>query len=283
MNIAVLGLGAMGGRIAGRLLSQGQRVTVYNRTPTRAAPLAALGAEVAASAAAAVADADIVITSLRGEDAIAAVAGEIVGAMRPGAVHVSTSTLSPALAAELAARHRDAGVGYLSAPVQGRPEAAESGQLLVWASGPRETFDQAEPVLRQIATAAPWIGDSVEQGPATKLVVNMLMFANVELFAETFDYLRRCGVDPALIGSLLTESSFAAPLFKGIVAGLGGHHASSGTTLDGSLKDLQMLVTQGDHVQAPLPAARVVSAQYARAAAQGHGGLAQTAVLLALK
>ena len=284
-SIAVIGLGAMGSRIAARLIAQGHSVTVYNRTHERSNALAEVGAQVAGSVADSVREVDFVITSLRGNEVELELAvGEhgFLRHMRPGALHLSMSTLAPAVAAQLANSHRENGNHFLACPVQGRPESIDNGQLAIWASGPRVNFDAAEPVLQALAVQRLWLGEAPEQAPAAKLAVNMLMFANIELFAEVFHYLRRVGVDPAPVAQVLTQTSFAAPLFRMITSGLLGDHKAQGTNLEGSLKDLRMLVEHAKVVQAHMPAAAAVQTQYERAAEMGFGQRAQTSVLQAL-
>lgn len=283
--IAVIGLGTMGSRIAARLLACGHPVVVYNRSPRPLDALLAAGAHVAKTPAEAVRDAELVITSLRGEDAeFALTAGPqgFLHALRAGALHISMSTLPPAAAVELSGAHAARGTRFLSCPVQGRPEAIDRGELSIWASGPRADFEGAKSLLEQLGSKVLWVGDSVAKGPATKLAVNMLLFANIELFAEAFHYLGRCGVDPAPVADVLTQTAFAAPLFRMIAGGLRGDHASQGTNLDGSLKDLRMLMEHAQQVGAAAPAAAAVRGQYEQASLLGHGMRAQTAVLMAL-
>jgi 3-hydroxyisobutyrate dehydrogenase-like beta-hydroxyacid dehydrogenase len=283
--IAVIGLGAMGSRIAARLLACGHPVIVYNRSPRPLDALLAAGVQVAPTLADAVRDAEVVITSLRGAEAeLTLTAGPqgFLHAMRPGALHISMSTLPPAAAVELSRAHAARGTRFMACPVQGMPEAIDRGDLSIWASGPGADFENAKSLLEQLGSKVLWVGDSVEKGPATKLVVNMLLFANIELFAEAFHYLGRCGIDPAPVADVLTQTAFAAPLFRMIAGGLQGDHASKGTNLEGSLKDLRMLVEHAQQVGAAAPAAAAVHRQYEQAASLGHGRRAQTAVVMAL-
>lgn len=284
-RVSVIGLGQIGGRIAARLMANGYPVTVFDVAPAACEALKVRGATVAATPALAVAGAQIVITSLRGSDVEGrAVTGPdgFLAAMGPGALHISMSTLPPQFAADMHKRHAANGTRYLSAPVQGQPQAVESGQLTAWVSGGHAGYEEAKDLLAVLASRTFWLGESAAMGPAAKLAINMVMFANVELMAEAFHFLRQCGIDPAQVGEGMTQTVFATPLFRAIAAGLAGNHASAGTNIEGSLKDLQMLAEHARDVHASLPAAAAVCAQYATAVRQGHGHLAQTGILLAL-
>lgn len=286
LHVAVIGLGTMGQRIAARILSSGARVTVYNRTPSRATDLEVRGARIANSAAEAVVDADVVFTCLRGDDAeMGAVNGPqgILTTMKRNAVHITLSTLSPAVGSELSGLHNANGTRYLCCQMQGRAQAAEAGQLLLWASGDEATLAEVSPLLSTFSVRTCYLGPEIEKAPATKLAVNMLMFSNIELFAETFNYLQRCQIDPSQVFGVLNESMFATPLFKGIAGALRSKHESDGTTVGSSLLDLELLLDHARSVAAGMPTVEAVSSCYARTAREGHENLSQSAVLLSLQ
>src|SRR5262249_51637249 len=137
MNIGVIGLGAMGLPIARNLLKAGHEVVVFNRTAARAEELRGEGARVAASVAEA-AGAEVVFTMLADDAAVEVVVlgeGGIGSALPSGGIHVSLSTINPALSRRLDAVHRAAGQHYLAAPVFGRPDAAAAARLLLVVAG----------------------------------------------------------------------------------------------------------------------------------------------------
>src|ERR1017187_6580673 len=129
MKIAFLGLGKMGSHMARRLLAAGHEVTVWNRTREKAEALVSQGAAVAAKPADAVASADAVLTMLFDDEAHEEVlfGSGAIGALEPGALHISLSTISVALSERLTAEHARRGHAYVGAPVFGRPNVAEEG------------------------------------------------------------------------------------------------------------------------------------------------------------
>ncbi len=135
MQVGFVGLGQMGSGMAARLLTSGVNLKVFNRTPEKIQALVDQGAK-AASSLQDLADADVVFTMLADDPAVTSLVLEekgLLALLRPGAVHVSCSTISVALSAQLAAAHAQAGQEYLAAPVFGRPDA-EGGAIRDWSA-----------------------------------------------------------------------------------------------------------------------------------------------------
>ncbi len=155
MNVGFIGLGAMGAAMVRNLLGKGVQVTVWNRSRTIVDELAAEGANPAASVDEAFA-ADIVLTMLAHDQAVREVlldSGALAKA-RKGVVHINLATISTALAAELSVLHAELGLGYVAAPVFGRPPVAQAGGLNVVAAGAPEAVAAAMPVLELLALFA---------------------------------------------------------------------------------------------------------------------------------
>jgi 3-hydroxyisobutyrate dehydrogenase-like beta-hydroxyacid dehydrogenase len=160
-SIAVVGLGAMGAGAARRLLEQGRRVVVWNRTREKAAPLVERGAKAAESPGEAATGAAIVITFLADDRALEEVvlgASGVASGLGDDKVHLSMSTIAPTTARTLAKAHGERGAAYVAAPVFGRPDAAASGQLWIATSGPAAAKAVARrcsrPLARACATSA---------------------------------------------------------------------------------------------------------------------------------
>ena len=171
-TVTVLGTGIMGAGMARNLIGAGLDVTVWNRSPDRARPLADAGARIATDAAEAVAGADVVVTMLFDADSVAQVMEEALPAMAPDAVWVQTSTVglegTERLAA-LAARHD---VAFLDAPVLGTKAPAEQGTLTVLVGGPSALRDAVTPVFDAIGSKTIWVGEQPGDGHKLKLVAN---------------------------------------------------------------------------------------------------------------
>jgi 3-hydroxyisobutyrate dehydrogenase-like beta-hydroxyacid dehydrogenase len=138
MKIAFYGLGNMGSHMARNLLRAGHDVTVWNRTLSKAEEFRSDNAKIAKSVADATRDADIAVTMLADDHAVAAAVldpGGIAEHLAPGGLHISMSTIGVELSRRLAAEHTKRGQHYVSAPVFGRPEAAAAAKLFVVAAG----------------------------------------------------------------------------------------------------------------------------------------------------
>lgn len=220
---AVLGTGIMGAGMARNLAKAGFDVAVWNRRRARAEALAGGGVRVAESAAAAVAGADVVVTMLFDEAAIADVMGSAVPAMKPGAVWVQSATVGPDGAERLAEQARAAGIAFVDAPVMGTRQPAEAGTLTVLAGCPREVRDAVVPVFDAIGSTTIWVGERPGDGQRLKLVMNSWVLTLVGGTAQAIDLARGLGLDPQLfldtISGAGTDSPYAQTKGKAMIAG----------------------------------------------------------------
>jgi 3-hydroxyisobutyrate dehydrogenase-like beta-hydroxyacid dehydrogenase len=274
MNVSFIGLGKMGSGMARNLLRAGHTVTVYNRTSSKAEPLAAEGARVSDSPAGAVRDCEVVVTMLADDDAVEqAVFGDggLASALRAGAIHISSSTISTKLARHLAAEHAKRGQQYVSAPVFGRPEAAEAKQLLLVAAGPTETVNRCQPVFAAIgrqtfvAGAEPW------QANAVKLCGNFMIASVIEGFGETYATLRKANVAPHLFLDVM-NALFASPAYANygrIIAD--EQFEPAGFALKLGLKDIRLALETAQECAAPMPVASLIRDHFLSAIALGQG------------
>src|ERR1700760_1488278 len=181
MRIGFIGLGNMGTGMATNLLKAGHEVTVYNRSTARVDALVAQGATRAETVAGACGG-DVVFTMLADDAAVHHVAfgdvdlaGGIVDSLAPGAIHISSSTISVALATQLARAHADAGQLFVSAPVFGRPGAAAAGNLFVVAAGASNTIERVAPLFDAIGQQTFTVSESPQAANLVKLSGNFLI------------------------------------------------------------------------------------------------------------
>jgi 3-hydroxyisobutyrate dehydrogenase len=222
-QVAVLGLGAMGSRMARNLLAAGHTVAVWNRTPAVCLPLAEAGAALADSPRAAAAGADFVIAMLRDDVASQAVwlhpdTGALAG-MRPGAIAIESSTLTIGFMRHLAAQVATAGFAFLDAPVAGSRPQAEAAQLIYLVGGDASVLAQADPVLRAMGNTIHYAG-SAGNGAAIKLAVNTLLGVQVAAMAEIIGLFEKTGLDPARATDILTSTPVCSPAAKGAAASM---------------------------------------------------------------
>jgi 3-hydroxyisobutyrate dehydrogenase-like beta-hydroxyacid dehydrogenase len=209
-RLAVIGLGAMGSGMAHRLVEAEFAVTVYNRTAAKAEPLVAAGAKAAASAAEAVAEADIVLLSLADEDAVESVLfGTLASVLTPEHLVVDTSTVSPAFSRDATDRLARQGLRRLEACVIGNPQQARGAGLRVLAGGPADDVALARPMLDVIGSQVLHLGP-VGAATAMKLVFNLMLGAQIASMAEAVAYGVAAGLDRDLLLVAIENSGFSS-------------------------------------------------------------------------
>lgn len=203
-RLAFLGTGSMGLPMARRLCEAGFSLQVWNRTPAKAAPLAALGAVVHSLAAAAVKDADIVVGMLENGAVVEDVlfAQDVAAAMKPGALFIDMASIKPREARDHAARLGAMGMAHIDAPVSGGTGGAEQGTLVIMAGGKEAEFQRALPVLR-IFGRATHVG-SHGAGQLTKLANQMIVGITIGAVAEALLFATRGGADMARVREAIT-------------------------------------------------------------------------------
>lgn len=187
MQIAFLGLGIMGSRMAANLVRAGHNLAVWNRTAGKASGLAALGAYVARTPAEAVENgAEVVVTMLSTPEVVAEVAlgpdGFLAG-LKPGALWIDSSTVDPVFSRRMAGEAARSGVRFIDAPVTGSKEAAEKGQLRFLVGGSQADLAQARPLLEKMGAAVVHAGDQ-GMGSSIKLVFNLMAAQAMLAYAE---------------------------------------------------------------------------------------------------
>ncbi|WP_343713068.1 NAD(P)-dependent oxidoreductase [Inquilinus sp.] len=281
-RIGVVGLGSMGAAMAGRLLDQGWPVVVWNRSPAAEEPLLARGAVRAATPGEAAAT-GIVLSMVADDAALKSVTtgdAGILSGLPQGGVHVSMSTVSPAIAADLAAAHQAAGVAYLGSPVFGRPPVAGSGQLRIAVSGPAAAKDKVRPVLETLGQPHDF-GEATEAANVVKLGGNFMIAAAIEAMAETFTLLEKHGVSARQAHELYSSSIFAAPVYKLYGDAIVDRAFSPpGFRMPLGLKDVGLAMAAGEKAGVPLPFAAVLRERFIGSIARGRGDLDWSAIAL---
>ena len=203
-----IGVGRMGRVLATRLVEAGHDVGVYNRTREKAEPLAELGATIVASAAD-LADREIVFTMVAGSADVEEVVSGAQGLLSrpdvaPGVI-VDSTTISPAVAAQIRAAAERRGTAMLAAPVSGNPKVAASGRLTIVASGPREAWLQARPYLELLARSVTYVGEG-ERSRLVKICHNLMLGVVAQCMAEITVLAEKGGVSRADFLEFLNDS-----------------------------------------------------------------------------
>jgi 3-hydroxyisobutyrate dehydrogenase-like beta-hydroxyacid dehydrogenase len=281
MQIGWIGLGNMGQAMAARVLEAGHELTVYNRSRDKAQSLVDRGAKRAESPAVA-ARAELVVTMLSDDAALEHVLGEggALAAMTANTVHVSMSTISHALALKLTATHAERGVGFVGAPVFGRPEAAAAGKLFILGAGDATALARCQPLFDVLSQKVLALGADPAAAHLAKVLGNFMLISSVELLAEALNVAKAAGMDPQALLQALTGSVFSAPFYASygrmiLAQDFSGPPAFA---LPLARKDIVLAVAAAARVSAPLPSAEPVRAKIAQLIAAGGEQLDLTAI-----
>jgi len=272
--IAVLGLGAMGARMATRLVAAGHAVTVWNRSSQATQPLRALGATVASTPRMAVQGAEIVIAMVFDDAASRTVWLDentgALGGLSASALAMESSTLTPAWVQELGAAVTARGAAFIDAPVAGSRPQAEAGQLIFMAGGEAAAVERARPVLLQLGGALHHVGP-LGSGAWLKLVVNSLFATQVAAVAEQLGLLRAAGVDPERALAALKAMPVISAAAGGAATLMLARNFAPQAPVDLIAKDLAYAVRSAERVGATLPITAAAAERYKAASAAGFG------------
>ena len=266
-----IGLGHMGTAVAERVLQAGFPLLVYNRTAAKAEAVAEWGATVVGSAADLAAQVDVVLTSLSNDEALESVAREVLPAARPGTVLVDMSTVSPAASARVAAEADAASVEYLRAPVSGNPSVVRAGNLSFIISGPPDTLERVEPVIRAIGPTVHHVGDG-EQARIVKLAINLMIGGLGELMSEALVLGEAAGVARGDLLEVMGNSAAGAPFVKYKTEPLLRDDFSATFTTALMEKDIDLILDAADENGVDLPIARELKALLRAAGDAGYAG-----------
>ncbi len=273
MNVGFIGLGRMGAGMAANLLKAGHHVTVYNRTPEKAAALIAQGAKAAARVAEACRG-EAVITMLANDEAVEDVAfgkDGIVHSLPAGAMHVSSSTIGVALSEKLAQAHAKAGQRYVAAPVFGRPDAAAAGKLFIIAAGEPVAVKAASPLFEAMGQKTFVLSESPKAANLVKLSGNFLIASMIESLGEALALVGKGGVDQRQYLEMLTSSLFNVPIYKnygGLI--VSGEFEPAGFAAPLGQKDIRLTLAAAEDLRVPMPLASLLRDRFLTLLA--HGG-----------
>jgi 3-hydroxyisobutyrate dehydrogenase len=212
-TIAFVGTGRMGAPMATHLLQAGFSLRVWNRSPEHVAPLVALGATSTSSPAQAATGADVIVTMLPDGPVVGAAMRGPQGAfdtLHRGAVWIQMSSIGVEWTDQFREEADHHGVTFVDAPVSGSVGPAQSGTLLVLASGPQGVREQVAPLFDAMSRRTMWLGEA-GAGSKAKLVLNNWLVGLVESIAETLHFTKALGLDPELVIELLEDAPIGSP------------------------------------------------------------------------
>ena len=270
-SVAVLGTGIMGAGMARSLLREGIDTTVWNRSPERAKPLADDGARVAATAAEAVAESDVVVTMLFDIEPVLSVMADVAEAWPSGAVWVQSSTVGIEGTRRVEAFAAEHGIDVLDAPVLGTKAPAENGKLVFLTSGPSALRDTVAAPFEAMGSRTQWVSETLGDASKLKLAVNAWIGAMVNGVAQSVALARGLGLDPQQFLDAVDGQAVDSPYvqLKG-KAMISGDYTPS-FELDGVVKDTNLIRDALTEAGTATTLADAIADRLSAATGAGHG------------
>jgi 3-hydroxyisobutyrate dehydrogenase-like beta-hydroxyacid dehydrogenase len=257
--VGFVGLGAMGSRVAARLLDAGTTMYGTNRTRAKAEPLIERGLQWRESPREVAAAADVVFSMVSDDDALWAITSGpdgLLAGFHEGSVYVDMSTVSPQASREIAARAESLGAQMLDAPVSGSIPQAESGTLAIFVGGSEEAFAGVQPLLRELGQAVTRVGSN-GQGLVIKLAVNISLAVQTLAFSEGLLLAERSGIDARLAAEVMSSTAIGSPMLKARVPLLLDLPEQAWFDITLMAKDIRLARHEGTELGVPLPSATV--------------------------
>ena len=272
LRVAFIGLGKMGAGIARNIQKAGFALTVYNRTASKTQPFVEAGATRAASAREAAAGADVVVTSLMGDESVKAVvegSEGVLAGLSPGAIHVGTSTISPACATELARLHATHGSHYIAGPVLGRPDVAEAGELRTFVAGDGDAIARCTALLEAYSQMVVPVGAEPSVANAVKISINYMVASVIELMGQVYTFGEKSGISAPHL-ALIMKTLFPQPQLQEYAERIQARDFEpGGFAMTGGLKDVDLFLKAAGDLHVAMPYANIVRDKLLAAVAHG--------------
>jgi 2-hydroxy-3-oxopropionate reductase len=275
-NVGFIGVGVMGREMVLNLLKGGHRVRLFDARPEAAESLRSHGAEVAASVADTIRDAEVAITMLPDTPQVEAVVRGPDGILAhppAGRVLIDMSTISPQATRDMSAALAKVGVAMLDAPVSGGPQGAKSATLSIMVGGDGTALEKVQAVLGAMGTTVVHMGES-GAGQVTKLCNQLVVGINLQGVCEAIALGRAAGVDLDKLREALLGGSAASWMMQNLAPKIIAKDADAGFRIDLMLKDLRLTGELAFALGTPLPGNALVTNLFleARAHGEGHNG-----------
>jgi 3-hydroxyisobutyrate dehydrogenase len=273
-KLAFLGLGVMGGPMAGHLQKAGHDVTVYNRTASKAQAWAKeYGGSAADTPRAAATGADFVMACVGNDDDLRSVClgedGAFAG-MASGATFVDHTTVSSKVTAELYDLAKSAGIAFVDAPVSGGQAGAENGVLSVMCGGDQAAYDASEPIIAAYARICRRIGAS-GAGQMTKMCNQIAIAGLVQGLSEAMHFAEKAGLDGEAVVEVISQGAAGSWQMSNRYQTMIADDFDHGFAVDWMRKDLAICLSTADETGASLPVTALVDQFYKDVQKQGGG------------
>lgn len=271
-KVGFIGLGKMGAPIAQNILKVGFDLTVYDLVAEKINLLVAQGAQGVTSSEEAATGVDVVMSCLMDDQSVLEVVTEkngLLAGLKPGGIHIGTTTISPGCAAKLAELHQAHGSVYVAGPIFGRPSSAETGTLLTYVAGDAEAIAACEKLFAAYTRSCTYVGADHKLVNSIKLSYGFILVGLLELFSEAYTLAEKSGIDLEMMGELIL-TMLAHPMMKEYNTRIRTRDFEpAGFALSTGFKDVELMQQASSEVRAPLPIVGIVREKFLTALANG--------------
>jgi 3-hydroxyisobutyrate dehydrogenase-like beta-hydroxyacid dehydrogenase len=270
-KLGYVGLGAMGGLMAERLMAKGHAVTGYNRTKSKAQRLIDKGMKWADSPREVAEASDAVFVMVTNSAALEAVANGpdgLLAGLGAGKLLIDMSTVSPAVSRVLAARVRDTGAAMVDAPVSGSVITLQQGKLSVMVGGEASTFERVKPLLEDVGPRVTHVGPN-GLALSMKIAINLSLAVQMLAFSEGVLLAEKSGIPRAVAVDVMTHSVIASPMVQYRGPFVLNMPDEAWFDVNMMQKDMQLALEMGRQLDVPLPTTAVTNEMLT--AARGMG------------
>ena len=274
-TVGFIGLGMMGSPMASNILKAGYNLRVYNRSPRKAEALVSAGAQRGEQPGDVVEAGGIVVSMVANDEALESVTlGEqgILSRLGPGGVHISMSTIAPALARRMAELHRQRSCAYVAAPVFGRPEAAAAQKLWICVAGDEAAKERVRPVLQAMGQGIFDFGTNPAHANLVKVCGNFLINSAMEAMAEAMALAEKDGVDRSAFIDFFGQTLFACSIYQNYGRMIAEkRYTPVGFQMQLGLKDNKLVREAAEQARVPMPYASLNHDRLIAGVARGRG------------
>lgn len=276
-RIGFVGLGVMGGPMAGHVLASGTDLIVWNRTPSKAEPLAAAGAKVAPSLADLASNADVILLCVSRSEDVEACTTEMMPWAKPGTLFVDHSTIAPATAVALEKALRNRGFRFVDAPITGGSVGAQKGQLTIFMGGNKDDVAEAQAVARPYTKRSERVGGP-GAGQMAKMANQIAVAGSLLGLCEALSFAEKAGLDIAQIRELVGGGAGGSWSFDNYGTKVLNRDWTPGFSVANQRKDLGYVREAAKETGAAVPGAELVDQLLAHLSEEGHGDWATPAL-----
>jgi 3-hydroxyisobutyrate dehydrogenase len=284
-KVGFIGLGLMGTAMVEKLLNVGHRVFIYNRTKQKAEKLISQGAIWCESPADVATKTELIFSMISTPDVLQQIslgATGILSTLKPKAIHIDCSTVSPEVVRQLEKEYKAKSCYFLHSPVLGGVAQINAGSLLLFVGGNKEAYIQAKPILKTFSSTM-WHFEHIEQATITKLICNSFIAGMVTILAQSFVLAEKTDIPLHTLLEIIGQSQLAAPMFQVKGKAMIERNFDAMFYIEHILKDTNLVLETAKSLNTPFPIGTVTQELFSEAVKSGFAKEDYSAILKILE